>query len=275
MSSSLPEFGEPPLIEVALSVQFEKLDALQIPQLGLAWQTFRERFPRTEEQPPLEPTFERFGQRSGGQRGVRLELVSTPPTPRVWFLNDEGTELVQVQRDRFVRNWRKKEDTDTYPRYHRLREAFKQDFSSFCNLVSDQGWGTVVPNQCEATYVNLIAAGNGWTSHGELGNVVTVFSTTYSDTPLGTPEEVAINLKYILTDAATKPVGRLHVNATPVIRADDNTPAIRLVLTARGMPEGEGLDGVLAFMDRGRQSIVRSFASITTEAMHKIWKRVS
>jgi uncharacterized protein (TIGR04255 family) len=275
MSSSLPEFWEPPLIEVALSVQFDALEALQIPQLGLAWQAFRARFPKTEEQPPLEPSYEQFGPRVGGHPGVRLELLSTPPTPRLWFLNEDGTELVQIQRDRFVRNWRKKDDADKYPRYHRLREAFRQDLDAFCHLVSEEGWGTVEPNQCEATYVNLITAGDEWSLHGELEKVITLFSTRYSDRDLGMPEEAAVNLKFVLNGDADKPVGRLHINAIPVLRASDNFPAIRLTLTARGMPEGSGVDGALRFIDRGREAIVRSFTSITTEGMHQIWKRKS
>lgn len=275
MPSSLPDFGEPPLIEVALSVQFDKLDALQIPQLGLAWQAFRNRFPKTEEQPPLEPSFEQFGPRVGGHRGVRLELLSTQPTPRLWFLNEEGTELVQIQRDRFVRNWRKKDEADTYPRYHRLREAFHQDFNAFCQLVSEQGWGSIEPNQCEATYVNLITPGDEWSLHGELEKVITLFSSRYSDKDLGIPEEAAVNVKYVLNDGADRPVGRLHINAIPVLRASDNVPAVRLTLTARGMPEGSGIDGALRFIDRGGEAIVRSFTSITTKEMHKIWKRIS
>ncbi|MBM4093903.1 MAG: TIGR04255 family protein [Planctomycetes bacterium] len=275
MSNSLPEFGEPPLIEVALSVQFEKLEAVRIPQLGLVWQAFHSRFPRTEEQPPLEPSFEQFGPRAGGQPEVRLELLSRPPAPRLWFLNEEGTELVQVQRDRFVRNWRKKDESDKYPGYHRLREAFRQDFYALCQLVSERGWGSIELNQCEVTYVNLVTVGAEWSVHGELEKVITLFSSRYSDSDLGVPEEAAVDVKYVLNDDVDRPVGRLHVHAMPVLRASDNVPAIRLALTARGLPEGGGVDGALRFFDRGREAIVRCFTSITTEAMHKNWKRMS
>jgi uncharacterized protein (TIGR04255 family) len=192
----------------------------------------------------------------------------------MWFLNDDGTELVQVQQDRFIRNWRKKEESDQYPRYHRLRDSFRKDFESFCQVAAEQQWGSVEPNQCELTYVNVIPAGEGWNYHGELEKVVTVFSARYSDDYLGIPEEVAVNVNYVLRDDAGNPIGRLRIGAIPIFRATDNLPAIRLTLTARGMP-GDGVDGVYRFFDRGRESIVRGFTSITTDGMHKFWERNS
>ena len=36
----LPDFEAPPLIEVAISVQFEPIPDLQTPQIGLLWSRF-------------------------------------------------------------------------------------------------------------------------------------------------------------------------------------------------------------------------------------------
>lgn len=271
MTQPLPEFDNPPVVEVALSVQFEKLASLHAPQLGYVWQLYRNRFPKTEEQPPLEPAFEQFGPRAVGRPGVRLELVPAPPAPRLWLLNESGTELVQVQQDRFVRNWRKQDDGDEYPRYKCLSGLFREDFLAFCRLIEAEQWGRVEPNQCEVTYVNIIA--EGWQDHGDVGQVLTFFSPSYSDEGLGKPEEAAISLKYVLKDEAGEPAGRLHIAANPVIRVSDNRPAIRLHLTARGKPRTSNIDGVMAFLDQGHEAIVQGFASITTTKMHQVWKR--
>ena len=175
MTQPLPEFDNPPLIEVALSVQFEELGLLRVPQLGYVWHAFRDRFPKLEEQPPLEKSNEQFGPKTAKRPRVRLELSTVPPRPRLWFLNDSGSELVQVQSDRFVRNWRKQEETAEYPRYSRLRKFFQEDFEVFCRLIEAEQWGVIEPNQCEVTYVNVIPAGEGWREHGELDRVITVF----------------------------------------------------------------------------------------------------
>ena len=275
MTQPLPEFDNPPVVEVALSVQFAKLDSLGVPQLGYVWQSFKDRFPETEEQPPLEAVFEQFGPKPGGRVGVRLELSMVPPRPRIWLLNEGGAELVQVQQDRFVRNWRKREDAEEYPRYKSLRELFRTDFDTFCRLVEREKWGAVEPNQCEVTYVNVIPTGEGWQDHGELDKVLTVVSANYSDDHLSKPEEASVKLQFVLRDDKDEPVGRLHIAANPVMRVTDDQAALRLSLTARGKPQGDGIEGVMGFLDRGHEAIVRGFASITTTEMHKIWKRTS
>jgi uncharacterized protein (TIGR04255 family) len=274
MPNSLPEYEKPPVVEVALSVQFERIEALHTPQLGLVWEAFRERFPKTQEHPPLDPVFEQFGAPGSGKPSATLELLSAFPTPRVWFLAENETELLQVQQDKFVRNWRKRGAAEEYPRYRRLRKSFQEDLEKFCRLVEAQEWGRVEPNQCEVTYVNLIPAGEGWQDHGELERVITVFTSRYSDDWREKLEESAVNVKYVLKDETDVPVGRLHVGAAPVLRLSDKRPAIRLTLTARGKPEGGGIDGVFRFLDRGREAIVRGFTALTTENMHRIWKRI-
>ncbi len=273
MSKPLPEFERPPVIEVVLSVQFERLEALRSPQLGYVWQAFRDRFPNTEEHPPIEPAFEQFGPKVGVGAGVHFELLSSLPAPRVWFVNAAGTELVQIQQDRFIRNWRKKAESDQYPRYLFLRDQFTKDLEQFQSLVAQQGWGNIEPNQCEITYVNVIPAGGGWSVPGELGRVCTLFSPTYSDEGLGIPEEAAVNSRYIISGDRDVALGRLHVAIAPVVRTTDGSSAFRLSLTARGRLAEMGADAVLRFLDHGHESIVRGFASITTSDMHKLWGR--
>src|ERR1700691_5158974 len=113
-----PEFVRPPVIEVALSVQFRRLERLRSAHLGSLWAKFRHRFPRTEDYAPLEPAFERFDQnRNQPKLGGEVRAYDVPPLPRAWFLNEGGTELIQVQPDRFVRNWRKVDEEDRYVRY--------------------------------------------------------------------------------------------------------------------------------------------------------------
>lgn len=273
MATPIPEFVSPPVSEVVLGVQFEKMESLKTPQLGYLWHAFRDRFPHTEEQPPLEPVIEQFGQRLARRPSVRLQFLATPPRPRLWLLNDAGTELVQIQDDRFVRNWRKQEDSDEYPRYRRLRELFKRDFGQFLGLVAANE-EVVEPNQCEVTYVNIIPSGKSRDDHGDLEKVVTVFSAGCPGGFPGKLEEAGITLRFILAEESGEPVGRLHVVAKPVFRVSDDQPAIELTLTARGRPEGEGIEGVMNFLDRGHEAVVRCFASITTPEMHHAWVRV-
>ena len=276
MEKPLPDFSDPPVTEVALSVQFDTLSALRTPQLGLLWQDFRDRFPVTEEHPLLDSVIERFGVRPTGRGAVRFEMLPRPPVPRCWFLNNDGTELIQVQQDRFVRNWRKVGDVSTYPRYEKsLRPAFEADLKHFQAVLQREKLGDLKPNQCEVTYVNHIAADHGWQKHGDIGEVVTVFQRSFSDSFLGIPEDAGLRLRFLIPDQEGKPIGRLHIAIEPGYRSNDNKPLFIMKLTARGAPCGNGINGVLGFMDLGRQWVVRGFASITTPKMHKLWGRTN
>ena len=77
MTRNLPDFAKPPLAEVALSVQFEPLEKMRTPQIGLLWNDFRQRFPDTEEHPPLDSVIERFGIPRASAPEVRMQMMET------------------------------------------------------------------------------------------------------------------------------------------------------------------------------------------------------
>lgn len=275
MSNPLPEFVNPPVVEVALSVQFKRLANLRTPHLGVLWQEFRGRFPRIEEHAPLDAVVEKFGIPRAVKGVARIEMLETPPTPRCWFLDQAGNELIQVQTDRFVHNWRKIETDATYPRYRNLRATFETELKQFRDFVQREGVGDFVPNQCEVTYVNHLASGGTWKTHSELDRVITVMRRSFSDDFMSEPEDANLRLRFQIPGNDRQPAGRLHVTLDSAFRNSDQTPLIILTLTARGAPLGEGVDGTLAFMDLGREWVVRGFTSITTSEMHKEWGRLN
>ncbi|HEY1342948.1 MAG TPA: hypothetical protein VGF59_35845, partial [Bryobacteraceae bacterium] len=57
----LPDFENPPVLEVAMSLQFKPLDLLRTPHFGLLWATLRRHgFTRIEDHGELEPVQEEF-----------------------------------------------------------------------------------------------------------------------------------------------------------------------------------------------------------------------
>jgi uncharacterized protein (TIGR04255 family) len=267
----LPDFKRPPLDEVVLSAQYDPLQRFQVPQIGLLWSKFRDNFPNTEQHPPLDPIIESF--RPTIRPSVQLEVSSTPPIPRCWFLKEDGTELIQVQQDRFIHNWRKVGADDSYPRYEHVRNQFKRELETFCEFLATEKIGELSPTQCEVSYINVITLETDPIGHGEMGRILTSVQSKYTDDFLGQPENVRFASQYVFSDENENPLGRLHIAAKPAFRAPDGKPIFILNLTARGAPVGEAIPGVLRFMDMGREWIVRGFASITTKEMHKIWGR--
>lgn len=168
--SDLPDFENPPVVEVALSLQFESVEGLGVPQIGLLWPVYRDRFPKTREEPPLNPVVERFGAPTVQQTRVELRFVDVVPS-RVLMLSADESQLIQVQRDRFIHNWRAQ--GGPYPRYESVRDTFFHELQVFCEFLVREHLGEIVPNQCEVTYVNRVTAEPSlWTRHGQLGAIV-------------------------------------------------------------------------------------------------------
>ncbi len=266
----LPDFEAPPLDEVALSVQFQPIQDLQTPQIGLLWDKYRDRFPITEQHQPLDPVEERFG--PPVSPSVKFELSKSPPSPRCWFLDKESTELIQVQQDRFVHNWRKANENAEYPRYEHVREQFEQELDTFRDFLRTENLGDLFPNQCEVTYTNAISTERN-ISHGLAGYVLAPVSLDYSDDFLGEPENIRYATQYVFSDENGEPIGRLHVSFKPAFKVSDGSPIFVLNLAARGAPRGNETKDILDFFDIGREWIVRGFASITTPDMHEYWRR--
>ena len=117
-----PDFEKPPVVEVAVSLQFKPLESLRTPHFGLIWNLLREeRFSQVEDHGDIEPAFEEFETRPSPRLGVRVQAFDdAPPLPRVWLLNNERNELIQLQKDRLVVNWRQGVTEEPYPRYESL-----------------------------------------------------------------------------------------------------------------------------------------------------------
>ena len=271
-SETLPDFAKPPVTEVALSLQFEPIAKLTGPVLGLLWGKFKNEYSRVEEHPSIEPVIERFGSDAVPNVKLQFQVFDAPPPSRVWFMTDNGSELVQVQHDRFVHNWRKTEETDEYPRYSTLRKKLISELEIFNQFVMQEQLGELVFNQTEVTFVNTIISGEGWERHGQLSNVLTIHSGSYSDDFFSEPENVQIALRYVIPGEDGTPRGRLHIGVVPVVARKDKRPALNLSIIARCTPDGSVADAI-ACLDLAHRWIVKGFASITTKEMHSIWGR--
>jgi uncharacterized protein (TIGR04255 family) len=263
--SKLPSFANPPVVETVLSVQFEPLPGLRTAQLGLLWSWFKSSFPVTQERPALEPVIERFPQSPVQRPQFRLQPFDTAPVPRLSFITVSGDEMIQVQSDRFIKNWQKERPDSPYPRYElTIRPKFDRDYELFLRFLSENGMGVPNLNQCEVTYVNHIVAGPGWQTYADADEVFTFLNRPSTTSPVNI-EDLRTQVRFII-DQAGNPIGRLYVDIQPAFRISDDQPMYVLQLTARGQI-GNGLE----FLNIGRESIVRTFKALTTRNMHLVW----
>jgi len=276
--SPRPDYDNPPVVEVALSVQFDRLEGLDTAQVGQLWvERYKDRYPRTEDNPPLDPLVEILPGQDQPGLGIALQFGNVPPLRRTWFLNEGGNRLVQIQSDRFVYNWRKEDETEKYIRYENVLEGFIREYTEFTSFIEQQGIGKLKLNQCEITYVNPLVLPGNINTHQNLDRLLTVFRPEYCPNPvtgeifLEKPESVRMALMYLMKNDEGKAYGRLHVSADPVINSRDKKAAYMLKLTCRGVLLGSGLEGIKKFFDKSREWIVHGFHCITTEDLHKEW----
>lgn len=266
-----PSYNKPPVVELALSLQFKALADWKLVDFGLFFSLLKDHYPNTEMKAPISQQIERFDVTPGNQ--VTLQLVSAPEMPRCWYTNDTGSELIQVQNDRFIFNWRKKSDSDDYPSFEAVFKKFREYFGIFKKFVADQDLGDLIPNQCEVTYINIIGFSDTIRDFGFVDEVLTTWHNTYSYDFLTRPEMTTFAWKYLMSDDGGAPFGRLHVNVEPKMHDLTQERVLQMSLTARGGPLESTLRGAEEFFEHGHQHIVHAFTALTTENMHKMWER--
>ena len=250
-------------------VQFEALTELTSVHVGSFWQEVRSRFPHIREQPPLPSVpIERVGSR---QTTLQLEIAQGPRT-RTWLLDEAERELIQIQHDRFIRNWRKAVEHDIYPRYeHHIRPRFESDFRKFVDFVSSFGLGEVKPLQCEVTYFNQIRPAEPiWGQPCDMHKAVTTYRPPMLEGVPASYEQSHLRQTFAISDD-DQFIGRLYTELLPV--EIDGEAVMRYDLTARGRPMSPTVEGAMEFLDLGRRLIVECFEHSTSAEMHEIWDK--
>ena len=266
---ALPSFDKPPVIEVVCGMLFNSLDTLLIPHFGALWERFKSDYPKCQEAAPLLPVVERFDE----MLSERLDLVDGIPLPRVWFVHKDGNGVIQVQRDRFLHNWRKAGSNEQYPRYPIVKKLFSEHLLTFRKFLDEYTLGELFPRQYEITYINHIPRGEGWESIEDVGKVFPdVAWRVKKGRFLSVPDGIDVKTSFLLPDKS----GRLHVAIRNAIRRADSVPILLMELTARGMPRDPSPEAMWRWFDIGREWIVRGFADLTgNEIQEKVWRRTS
>ena len=247
---ALPDFERPPLTEVALGVVFEPVEIGAV-GLGELYQRWRGEFPKVQEHAALPPLFE------PPQPGLGLVVEVGHPPMRLWMLNETEDQLVQAQRDRLVVNWRRIGDGD-YPRYHALRALLGRQLADFWSFLRDRAVPLPPPVAVEATYVNTIDAAG-----------LADFLVAVNPLPerLGVPTEASISLVF------DTPSGTPAPQRVALFSTRDRSEDARYVLRVSVLGQLSAWDELDRSIAVAHEQAVRTFADVTTDAMHRYWGR--
>lgn len=266
----LPEFSNPPVSEVAISVEFHPLEKFKVAHAGRFWAEVADLFPKSDTQLPLVSQPERFGPDAWRHPTVQIEFAD-PAAMRHWFMAEDDHQLIQVQRDRFIFNWRKLTADTPYPRYDKtLRPRFLEEYERFVGFLKKSNVGTPEISQCEITYVNDLAAGSAWETFSDALGLFSPWWHKGTDGFLPRPSHLNLNGAFDMPNEA----GRLHFAAERKFRQRDNTEVVQFRLTSRGKPASATIKDAIDWIDGGREWIVRGFADLTSPTAHKMWGRL-
>jgi uncharacterized protein (TIGR04255 family) len=224
--------------------------------VGEIWVSLKDRYPKTQDQPPLFNPFV--------PQAVPFQLaMQSAGLFRVWLVSADDTEILQIQGDRVLRNWRRRDGRE-YPRFEPLLEKFVEEFTMVDGLV-----GPFDVQQIEVTYIN-------WISDLTLGDFFIPASVGGLRDPRVTPVRDVFqwSSRYSVSSDDGEEVGSLSLSCNSARRPTSDPPAEGLMLTLSFTSGIQDRTKIPELMSLGRDTIVRAFTDITTEPAQIAWGRI-
>lgn len=248
-------FDNPPINEVVIATYFDPpLTALRSEHIGLFWQEIRDAFPSVQQRPPTAPPI---------PPPTDTEDVEFFPMPRYWFIAVDDINLIQVQKDAIMLNWRHR--GVGYPGYSRIKPVFDRYYTVFGDFVAAEfGIGLGV-NSCELTYVNVLEQSELWSAARDTERVINSFWVP--DAGFHIPEYPDFNCRFSYQVADDL---RIDV-AIRSAAQQPNVPALVFEIKATGHPEPQTKSRADTWFDRAHDTIASCFLRLTTLEVQELW----
>jgi hypothetical protein len=134
--ADLPDYASPPVNEVVVGIQFQRLAVTGV-HIGSYWGSISDRFPKVSELPPLEPRVENFADPAPPVFPISFALARAES--RYWFTTPDEVELLQIQPDRLVFNWRAMPGGPPYPHFEAVQANFWNHFNQWRSFAIERG----------------------------------------------------------------------------------------------------------------------------------------
>lgn len=271
----LVDFDAPPVIEVALCLQFET-PVVDIGALAAFTTAVADSLPRQTSQPVLPRQDEQFGVAPSVPAFEVAFGIAAAGLPRTWF-QGEGPWITQLQPDRLIVNWRidRPDRSLPYPGYETVRERLTDHLALLQEAVGRSGRALPAVDLVEVTYVNRIEVPDtpaSYDSHPDLGVILNRVAAIEGQSFLGVPEDAQYQARWRIPSSSgePRPAGRLYLIATPTLDTDRQLPIYLLNLTARVKPTADQ-GSPIAALNLAHDWVVLGFKDLTTNGMHSAW----
>jgi uncharacterized protein (TIGR04255 family) len=251
-----PDFENPPVVETSAGFHFAPIQGWTILQYGLLWEKLKDKYPVAEFNPPVnQPPI-----------GMTANFSDVPV--RVSFVDSPKSNLVQVQNNFLMHNWRRSDTRTLYQHYMVTRDALFADWKVFRDFLSKQSLKPADVVRCETSYFNHLVRGEDWQEYSELSKLFPAWKGLDATGPLSKPQMISLGAWY------ARPHGMLQIVAQPALRQSDGKDIIQLTLTATGLPPAQDENALFECLDACHQSALDGFAEFTSEQLQLRWRRV-
>jgi uncharacterized protein (TIGR04255 family) len=260
------KFKHPPISELIVGVYFgSEIAPLRAEHVGVFWSSIRKEFPKIQQQPLTMPP-------TAAVAAAVLELSFSNelfPMPRYWLEARDDAYLMQIQRDAFIFNWRKR-GTD-YPHFDAVKAAFDQNYARYCEFLNTEFKITQLPiSVAELTYVNLIESCEYWQGVGDTSKVLPAFHTVSGRSEGVDLRNVSFN--QILVEQYAPD---LTVRTTVRSALKDATPVLIFEIRCTGKQNDPSKSGADSWYHRAHELIGRCFLNMTSpEIQSKYWQPI-
>jgi uncharacterized protein (TIGR04255 family) len=258
-----PLFKNPPLIEVALSVQFRQKSSFAGAHAGLFWEKIKDQYTEVQEHPRMGPIDEVFG----ANQMSTIQFHAGFAGNRHWFLTNDGTQLVQLQKDRVALNWRIVNSSSMYPGYDTISREFKRIFDIADHFFTELHMGPCEVNMCEVTYINQWFFEPGEKFSDAVKEWLTLAPTSSASLEM---ETASIAARYLVNLNDKTPIGRLYVNVSPISN-DTGSQGVNLELTCRVRPTAS-TDPHMHGLALAHEKAIATFQEITSDVAQQKWR---
>jgi uncharacterized protein (TIGR04255 family) len=260
------KFRNPPVNEVVIGAYFTRdLHPMRAEHVGLFWSSVRPEFPTIQQQPIVVSPV--------GAPNLMIEFGTVGemfPLPRFWLESPNGETLIQIQRNAFLLNWRKKEGR--YPHFETVKKSFDRNFALFMNFLQKE---LSLPEPeiqvSELTYINLIEGKDYWRGPLDTERILPKFQLPLEDSTGISPAEFNFQVtQRFATDLSVSTSIRSGRNPQTGMQ-----PALVLEFRGIGALGAASKVDADAWFERAHETIGNCFVTTTSpEIQERYWERI-
>jgi len=249
------KFKKPPINELVIGTYFNPpLFEFRAEHVGLFWARIRKEYPKITQQLPVGAIIDAPG--------------DIFPLPRFWIVSQNDSMLMQIQKNAFLFNWRKREEE--YPHYDSVKSEFDRFYLEFSDFIRDEVKIPIVSIEVlELTYVNLITECEYWKAPADTRNVFPSFQFVEMGIDDSAPTDFTHTVIYQIDDQLS-----IQMKIQIVHPAKQPTHSnLRFEFRATGRLGGAAKSDADKWFDRAHEAIGHCFRVATNpDVQNKYWQ---